>query len=123
PALTVRMHNVGDVVMTQDTEGDELYVLLVGEAKVITDWRTDAETVIATLSPVDLVGEMALLTGRRRSATVIATDTCRFLSLTRAGLNQVLLDHPSVCMSLLRAAYMRIYRMDEKIRTLARGIA
>jgi len=121
PALGVLTLNLGDVVMEQGTEGDELYVLLVGEAKVVTDWRTPEETVIARIEPIDILGEMALLTGQPRSATVVATETSRFLTLTREGLNQVLLEHPTVCMSLLRAAYMRIYQMDERVRSMVRG--
>ena len=73
PQLAVRSVSIGDVLMEAGTPGDELYILLVGEVKVIQGFRTPLETVVATLQPIAVFGEMALLTGELRSATVVAT--------------------------------------------------
>ncbi len=117
PELGVRTASVGDVIMEAQTPGDELFILLVGEVKVIHDYRSASEKVVATVHPIGLFGEMALLTGAPRSATVVATDTSRFLTLRRDGLESVLHTYPSVCMSLLRHAYRIINELNAKIRS------
>ena len=118
PALTVRTCSVGDVVVEEGTPGDELYVLLVGEAKVVRSHRQPHEKIIAVLNPIEVFGEMALLTGELRSASVIATDTCRLLSLTREALEAVLMQHPSVCLTLLRDAYRRMKLMSRAVEPI-----
>lgn len=106
--LSVSSRSVGDLVIEEGSPGSELFVLLDGEAKVIKGHRRADERVLATLRPIETIGEMALLTDRPRSATVVATATCRLLTLTRQGLFDVLLTHPSICVTLLQDAYRRI---------------
>ncbi len=115
PELAVRTASIGDLIMEAGTPGDELYILLVGEVKVIHGFRTNAEKVVATVHPVGIIGEMALLTGAPRSASVVATDTCRFLTLRRDGLESVLQTYPSVCLALLRHAYRIINDLNARI--------
>ena len=118
PALSVRVCSIGDVIMEEGSPGQELFVLLVGQAKAVIGFQEPTETVVNTLEPVDIFGEMALLTGEPRSATVVATDTCRFLTLDREGLETVLLDNPRICLTLLRDAYSRIKRLSERQRNV-----
>lgn len=117
PELAVRIASVGDVLMASGTPGDELYILLLGQVKVIHNYRMANETVAATLEPIAVFGEMALLTGEPRSATVIATEPSRFLTLRRDGLESVLLTYPSVCLSLLRDAYRRLSDVNSRLRS------
>lgn len=116
PALSVRTASVGDVIMESGAPGDELCVLLVGEVKVVKDFRLPTEAVAATLAPMAVFGEMALLTGDPRSATVIATEPSRYLSVRREGLETVLLTYPSVCLTLLRDAYRKISELNARLR-------
>lgn len=115
PALSIRECAIGDVLMAEGEPGDELYVLLSGEVKVVAGHRTDEEAVVATMSPVEVFGEISLLSGEPRSATVLATDTCRFLTLTQRGLEDVLLEHPSICLTLLHDAYRRLVNLTKKV--------
>jgi len=112
PALSVRVCSIGDVIMEEGSPGQELFILLVGQAKAVIDFQAPTETIVNTLEPVEIFGEMALLTGELRSASVVATDTCRFLTLHREGLEAVLLDNPRICLTLLRDAYRRIKRLS-----------
>ena len=108
PALSVVVRNVGDVVIHEGDPGKLMFVLLVGEVKVVRSHRESDEKVIATIQPVESFGGMSLITGETRSATVLCTDTCRFLAIEREGLENVLLQHPSICLELLREAYKHL---------------
>ncbi len=112
PALRVMEATDGDVVVLEGADGNRLYILLHGECKVVNRHTTPDAHVIGNLTPTDVFGEMALLTGEPRSATVIATQDCKFLTLDRDGLDEVLLEHPAVCVAMLRHAYKRIYALQ-----------
>ena len=58
----------GDVLLREDQIGREAFVIVGGEVAV-----SRGDDYVTTLGPGDIVGETALLTGRRRSATVTAT--------------------------------------------------
>ena len=108
PALSVTTRNVGDVLIEEGDVGETMYVLLVGEVKVVTNHRESDENVIATLNPVESFGDMSLISGETRSASVVCTSSCRFLSLDREGLERVLLQHPAVCLHLLQDAHQKL---------------
>jgi CRP-like cAMP-binding protein len=115
PALTIRDCNIGDILMQEGEIGDDLYVLLGGEVKVVAGHRTEAETVLSTMEPIEVFGEMSLLSDAPRSATIIATDTCRFIVVTKEALENVLLEHPAICLALLHDAYRRLLTLTKKV--------
>ena len=108
PALTVDVHNVGDVLIQEGDVGTAMFILLVGEVKVVRGHRGDQETVVATLHPIQSFGDMSLFSGKPRSASVVCSETCRLLTLSRTGLEEVLLQHPTVCLHLLKDAHERL---------------
>jgi len=113
--LSVKTVSVGDTIMVKGNPGGNLFVLLSGQVKVVAAHRQPDEQVLNVLEPIEVFGEMSLLTGDPCSATVIATDFCHMLSLTRETLESILVKNPSVCYSLLRDAYSRIRRLSEKV--------
>ena len=115
PHLAIRTLSVGDLAFSEGMPGDELYVLLSGEVKVIKSHRLPTETVIAVFGPVEAFGEMSLLTGDQRSATVIATEPSRFLTLTKEAFERMLHTHPGVGITLLRDAYARLKKIQERV--------
>jgi len=115
PVLAVETLNVGDVVLNEGDAGTKLYVLLVGEVKVVRKHRQPDEKVIAKLTPIETFGAMSLIAGESRSATVVCTDTCRFLAMDREGLEQVLLHNPSITLLLLQDAYRHLRETLDKL--------
>ena len=113
--LSVSTVSVGDTVMQKGDAGGTLFVLLSGQVKVVGAHRQPDEHVLNVLDPIEVFGEMSLLTGDPCSATVIATDFCHMLTLNRETLESILVQNPSVCISLLRDAYSRIRQLSEKV--------
>jgi CheY-like chemotaxis protein len=80
----------GEVLCRHDTPSDEMYVLLAGELAVST-----AEGLrVATIRPVTSVGEMGVITGQPRSATVAAVEASRILALRREHFEGIFDDDP-----------------------------
>ena len=64
-----RVYQTGDTVCKIDTPSDEMYILLSGEVAIVTPDGTH----VATIDPVTTLGEMGVITGEKRSATVEVT--------------------------------------------------
>jgi CRP/FNR family transcriptional regulator, cyclic AMP receptor protein len=83
-------------VLTEGMSGMEFFIILEGSAEVIHDG-----SVIATLQPGDFFGEVAVLDGGPRTASVRALDRLRTLGVPNGGFRQVLLDYPLMAVNLL----------------------
>src|SRR5258708_36468645 len=75
----------GDAICHIGDEGDSFHIVLDGELEVLVGEKEDR--VIAVLKRGDFFGEMALLQGGKRTATVVATRRVRLMTLDRASFN------------------------------------
>ena len=87
----------GEVVITQDTPGDGLYVVLAGEVEVIREG-----VVAGTLGAGDVFGEMSLLDGVPAVATIRTLRRTSLLRLPPAELASVLLGGTEQIEELLK---------------------
>jgi CRP/FNR family transcriptional regulator, cyclic AMP receptor protein len=88
---------------TEGSTGHEFVVLVEGEAEVLRKGR-----LVAGLGPGDFVGEIALVTGRPRNATVRTRGPARVLVLTASGFRTLMRDVPSIQAKVLVALAQRI---------------
>ncbi|HEX7002035.1 MAG TPA: ATP-binding protein [Trueperaceae bacterium] len=79
----------GTVLFREGDQGDDLYVVLEGELLISRRVR-EIDDVIAARGPGEFVGEMAVVVGRPRSATVTAGQRTRLLKLGRAAFEELL---------------------------------
>ena len=73
-------HAAGDRIIVQGEAGDAFYVIASGLVEVVHDGRR-----VATLGRGDSFGEIALLSDRPRTASVVALETVESLRLPRAA--------------------------------------
>ncbi len=85
----------GDIITRQGAVAHWLYLIIRGEAKVLVD-SPDGRLPIATLHDGDIFGEMGMLTGEARSATVVAGTAVDCYRLDKAGFAQVLQQRPEI---------------------------
>ena len=95
PAALRRALSEGEVLCRSGELGSSLYVISVGRIEVRSRVG-DRDVVLATLSPGEACGEMALVAGVRRSADLVAAEDSAVLEITRDRLDEALADHPEV---------------------------
>jgi CRP-like cAMP-binding protein len=83
--------------------GFEFIILVQGEAEVVSKGR-----VVNELGPGDFIGEIALVSGRPRTATVKTRGPSRILVLTAAGFRTLMHDVPAIQDKVLAAITARI---------------
>lgn len=93
----------GVALTKEGARGAEFVVLVDGAADVRRGSRK-----INALGAGDFVGEIALITGRPRSATVTTTEPTRVLVLTSSGFRHLLRNTPSLQQKVLEALAERI---------------
>jgi CRP-like cAMP-binding protein len=95
--LSVRAYFIewpeGATPIEEDGPGKSMFVIASGEATVTLAGEAQP---IARLRKGDIVGEMSLLTGARRSATVTATSTVEAIEINKAALAHVLKTSPTL---------------------------
>jgi CRP-like cAMP-binding protein len=110
-----------DVIARQGEAADSLYILARGHVAVYDDSSggTGARDRLATLSAPAHFGEMALLTGEARSATVIAEDEVLCYRLDKAGFDAIVKARPEVVEAMSRVIVARRAANDARLQALS----
>ena len=90
--VTIRLYLPGELVVRQGDEGSELFIILDGLADVRLG--EGPHSVVATLKPLQFFGEMSLLTGERRAATVVAQTRLQVLVLNKDSMGRLFKSNP-----------------------------
>jgi len=98
--LHFRRVQAGEVVLREGDPGKSIYVLASGAVRVVRSLGTVHEVELARLTDGAFFGEMALLTGAPRVASVVATEDSELLEITERILQELTARHPSVGRSL-----------------------
>src|SRR5256712_62912 len=84
------------VVFFQGDRADKVYVILSGGAKVYQQAEDGKQKIIGTLGPGEIFGELTLLDGRERSATVETIDQTEMLSIAHRDFHAVAMKNPEI---------------------------
>ncbi|MFH1018017.1 MAG: cyclic nucleotide-binding domain-containing protein [Pseudomonadota bacterium] len=88
--LRPRDAGAGETIIVQGSEGEEMYFIKTGSVSVLMTPATGERIVVGELGPGDYFGEVAMLTGKPRMATVRAASDCALFELKRKEAAQVL---------------------------------
>jgi CRP/FNR family cyclic AMP-dependent transcriptional regulator len=106
-ALTEEVtYNAGRIIVKKDTPGRAFYVIVDGTARVVKGKIVTARRE-AELGPGDFFGELALLDGERRAATVIATTQLTTIRIERIAFRRLLREEPELALKLLEGMARR----------------
>lgn len=100
----------GAVIAKEDTHGARMLLILDGTVDIVKGGRR-----IARLGAMDVVGEMSLIDGERRSATVKAQTEVTALVLYRSHFLELVKRVPSLPMKLLVALSHRLREADKQL--------
>jgi CRP-like cAMP-binding protein len=85
----------GDTLIREDDLGESMFALIGGEVEV-TVQEGNRERHVATVSAGQIVGEMSLLTGARRSASVVAVTEVTAIEIPKSALQPILKSSPAL---------------------------
>ncbi len=86
----------GDIIVAEGGPGDSLFILASGSVKAFVRNPKGTYVKVNELGEGAFFGEIAVLTGRPRTATITAATPCELLELDRATLDTITATHPRV---------------------------
>ncbi|MBM2838696.1 MAG: cyclic nucleotide-binding domain protein [Deltaproteobacteria bacterium] len=93
--LSYQTFEPGALIIQEGCTGDYLYLIKSGGAD-ITTWRDDQEMLLATIGEGEFFGEISLVTGTPRTASVRARTAMETMKLSKADLDEVANRYPNV---------------------------
>ena len=86
----------GSFLISEGDFGDAMFAIVEGEASVTLHDAGGGEHGVASLKPGDIVGEMSILTGMRRNATVVARTDLAAIEITKPALEEMFARAPDL---------------------------
>ncbi len=107
------------IVQEEDTENQTFFIIVSGVVNVATFTTEGKQTILATLRKGEFFGEMAILDGEPRSASVVAARSCELLLLYRNVFQEILRTYPEMAARMLVQLSRRLRRANRRIGTLS----
>jgi len=104
--------SAGTVIVREDDYADCIYLVVEGVTQVVK-----GETLLAESGPHSFFGELALLGGGTRTASVVAKDRVRVLRLDRKELFRMMDRYPQIGIEICRVLSARIRDLNERLKS------
>lgn len=111
--LSLRHYEEDTIIVLEGDPGDSMFIVVRGEVRVLTKNAQQKEVVLANLGEGEFFGEVSLLTGRPRTATIITNVDSELLELTRDDYERIALKYPHVKAVLQEFHQQRAFKTVE----------
>jgi hypothetical protein len=108
----------GEILVSEGEPGDSLFVLTTGRCRAYVRNPQGKNVEVRQLHEGDFFGEISVLSGKPRTATITTTMPCELLELDRATLASIIKSHPNV-RKVLEEFFAQ--RADSSLESAARG--
>ncbi len=119
-AMVLRTFRAGQVIVREDDDqGESFFIIVSGTARVVLITQEGKQTILATLKRKDFFGEIAILDGEPRSASVVAAEDCKLLMLPRKSFLDILHQFPKITIQMLIEMSKRLRKSNRQNSTLS----
>lgn len=116
---TTRLFSPGETIVREGEDADELFIIERGTVSVLIHrGRSKESSEVTRLGPGQFFGEMALVTGEKRQATVRAVTECELMVIGHGPFHDVLAASPTLVQELSRVLAERQSMLDEHAENL-----
>lgn len=98
--VSIKYYATGEVPVRQGDAGDSFYVIKRGAVDVLVEKTSGEKAVVATLGQGNFFGEMSLLTGAVRTASIRVNEDAEFIVIDKENFRATLANNPSIAESL-----------------------
>ena len=111
----------GEVIVREGEPGRDLFILVEGEVTFYKAWQTRGEERRGVMRPIGYFGEIAILDNEPRSATAIASQDSRLLTLASGRFRELILQAPEISFEVFPVLTARIRDAESRITDLKTG--
>jgi CRP-like cAMP-binding protein len=113
-ATTTKRLDAKETLFRKGDPGNQLFGILTGGLKITNTGIDGKDVLFSVMGPGEVVGEIALLDGEKRSATAVALEETELLTLDRRELVPFLERHPKATIGLAGVLAGRVRRLSER---------
>jgi len=117
--LVARKYPKNSLIIYEDDVGNCLFILKKGRVKISVTAMDGGEAILAILGEGDFFGELSVIDGLERSASVTAIDDVELLMMNRNDFFEILERVPKIAIALLKELAGRIRKSDSHISSLS----
>jgi CRP-like cAMP-binding protein len=111
--------DIGEPIFHVGAPGQSMMVILNGTVRVSLPGPRGKGVILADLPAGELLGEVALLDGKERSADATALTRCELVVLERRDVVAFLEKRPDICLKLLELMCARLRKSDQRMSDIA----
>lgn len=121
PGLT--LYQQGEALFREGDPGDRVFFIMSGRVQISKQLANGQLHELAVLGEGDIVGEMAVLDGRPRSASVSALEPTEVLEVAKDNFLASMEQQPKLALNFLKLLALRIEQMNEKFKDALADVA
>jgi CRP/FNR family transcriptional regulator, cyclic AMP receptor protein len=115
----VRRFDRAELLLRADSAGDDVALVVSGSVRLVAYGVDGREVLLAIRGPGELIGEMAALSGQRRTASAVAMEDVEAGFLHSDEFRDYLRDHPDAALVLIRTLVRRLSASTRDVVDLA----
>lgn len=108
-----------ELILEEGAAGDSMFIMIAGEASVMVETHSGGQASVGMLRAGDCFGEMSLLTGENRSATVTANEDCEVIEIDKEAFRSLLEKTPHLLDALGELLAERRVKNEEALEQLS----
>lgn len=114
-----RAYPKNTILISKGDKSDQLFVVLKGKLKVSITDASGKEIIMSLLGAGDYFGEMAMIDGESRSATIVTTQASEVMTISRDDFHRTLMSSPELMFELLKVLARKVRIATDKLESLA----
>jgi CRP/FNR family cyclic AMP-dependent transcriptional regulator len=117
--MVTRSFQKNTIIINEGDEANSFFIIIKGGVKIFLSNEEGKEIIINAQGPGDHFGELALLDGAPRSASVITTEKSTIGVISKEDFHNILAKNTDLALTLIRELTRRVRLLSDNIRTLA----
>jgi CRP/FNR family transcriptional regulator, cyclic AMP receptor protein len=114
---TMKAYRKNCHVFSKGDDGDHFFLILEGQVEIYVENDT-SRTLICRMGPGEFFGELSLLTGGPRTASVMTIEDSRFAMLRKQSFSECLMQRPTLWVAMVRQLVRLVSELTEKLSML-----
>ncbi len=110
-----RMFASGEAVFREGDASDTCYVIRSGHARAVIEHPDGRSITLAQFGPGEIFGELAMLSGEQRSATVEAIEDTEAIAILGPDMRRLLREHPDLSIKLIASLGHRLREANDRL--------
>jgi CRP/FNR family cyclic AMP-dependent transcriptional regulator len=114
-----RHYIAGETIFLRGDKGDCFYVVVAGRVRIVLGVSDGREMTLRHQGPGTILGEIAMLDGRARSADAMALDSTTLVRISRTHFIETMEQQPKLAQALLGALCARLRVLTDQVEAIA----